>query len=143
SRIKRGYVKYGWRAIPLAVVRFAERLDRQRSALRRLRVMLFCRAAVGPATVIEAGCYFSPGGWIEIGREVRIGRNSSYYIGERPDAAQDAVRIGDRSWISEGFLLASLSGVQIGQGVLSGEYGSIRDFTHEYASRDEPIREQG
>lgn len=80
---------------------------------------------------------------MEVGRQVFIGRNSTFVIGEAPGFSEQPLIIGDNTWISEGFLLLSMRGVRIGKNVLIGESVSVRDSTHQYGDPNRPIREQG
>jgi acetyltransferase-like isoleucine patch superfamily enzyme len=128
--------------VPLFSLRCAALVERQIFAMRRWKIWLFCCAEIGARAVIEKGCIFSPGAWLIIGKEVHIGRNSSFYMGEKDSLCPRPVQIGDRTWISDGFLLLSISGVKIGNNVLIGEYVSIRDATHDYRNSEVNIRDQ-
>ena len=143
SRFRHGWYKYGWRLVPLSLVRAAKVFILLRWAWRRLKLRIFCRAEVGSGTRIENACSFSPGAPLRIGHQVYIGRHSTFSICELSPIGNNCVLIGDSTWLSDGLMLVSNCGIRIGSDVLIGEYVSVRDATHIYVRPDVPIRTQG
>jgi acetyltransferase-like isoleucine patch superfamily enzyme len=86
--------------------------------------------------------YITPGAWLEIGDDVFIGPCSSLEILDTPGFPPQPTRIGDHTWISQGFVLLSRRGVEIGKNVLVGEYVSVRDSTHGHRDLGVPVRFQ-
>ena len=75
---------------------------------------------------------------------ILVGRNCMLGAGLFLSASDDAhIRIGDNCSINTGCHLVAVSGIDIGDGTMIGEYVSIRDQNHNFADAQLEIREQG
>ena len=103
---------------------------------------------------LSCGVYFQRLGWgtrifgaIRFGNipgRVEVGRNCLLGADLFLSASDSAwIRIGDDCSLNTGCHLVAVSGIEIGDGALIGEYVTIRDQNHVFADARRPVRDQG
>ena len=140
ARFRRAVLRYGWRFPFVAAHYVVSPLGAVAIGTRIVRLRLLNKCAIGSGVVIEHGVRITPRSEMNIGSGAFIGRNCTLAIVPSNEAS---VTIGENSWISVGCLIQASSHLVIGQDVLIGEYVSIRDTQHQFATRHVPRREQG
>ena len=135
--ILRSLDKYGYRWPVFVALRISQHLR----VVTRLRCIFFNIIAdfrTGGGVNLGSGIRITPLCKIVLGRNVHVGHGCTLEVG--PDAE---LQIGDRTWISHHCHVEANAGLVIGRDVLVGEFVSIRDTTHSYASSLLPVRDQG
>jgi acetyltransferase-like isoleucine patch superfamily enzyme len=95
------------------------------------------RFPIDPSVVVLSAPEVHGTGAVELGRDLYLYRD--LYLETRETAT---IRIGDRVVISRGTHLVALTGIEIGDGTMIGEYTSIRDANHRVGEATD-IRDSG
>lgn len=135
TRLKLAFSRYGWRTLIVGLILVVRR-TRLRSRMVLLWWSLFTKGVKGKRIHLGVGCQVSPGGFLQIGSDVYVGSHCVFEISVNPPGK---VIVGDRVWISRDCHFASNGLVRIEDGVLIGEFVSIRDTTHSFEDLNTPI----
>lgn len=118
----------------------AWRLSRKLNLIPRLRLFLIKFIAdfqAGSNVRLGRRIRFSPFGKLSLGNDVHIGDYCTFEVKN----GGSSLEVGDRTWISHHCHIQASAPMTIGRDVLIGEFVSIRDTVHSYAS-SAPIRQQ-
>ena len=140
-RIKAARERYRSRAFAVLLYRTLFQWPRLRSRAIRLKLRLLLRSEIASTVRFGKDVFVTiPGGLVAIGEQSWIGDRCFIEVSPNPQAQ---LSIGSNCYFAHDIHIGAYKEIVIGDNVRVAEFTSLRDTSHNYRERSQPINQQG